>query len=164
MHNHCLNWTPFWISATGFLPRWTVILGAGDARLPWLIGKLPGNKLVPTPEQIYQRVLVEHENHLIEVLVVNRAGAILFWSPSFTASGFRGLLQLTPPTLMRKTGGVLPHLWHTTLVCVPEEVTFKRNGNLRETSLLQVPKQMDRGIKEKAQIFKSQNMVLGNLL
>lgn len=49
---------------------------------------------------------------------------------------------------------------------VPEEVTFRRSGNLRETLLLLVPKQPDGGIKEKdTQILKShQNMILVNLL
>ena len=51
------------------------------------------------------------------------------------------------------------------LVHVPEEVTFRRSENLRETLLLLVPKQLDGNIKEKGQLFESHpDLVLGNLL
>lgn len=59
----------------------------------------------------------------------------------------------------------VPHLWDTTLVRVPEEATFRRSGNLRETLLLLVPKQLDGNIKKKGQLFENHlDLVLGNLL
>lgn len=202
MCNHWLNWTLFWISASVFLPCYTGISDAGETPdcpnrgATWGVF-FQANKLTSSSGQVYQRVLIEHKNHLVEVLILNRVGAILFGSRSSTASEL--LLELT---LMRKTSGDLtcclfsnyiifcalslkgnaavlkilhevsswlrecvPHLRHTTLVHVYEEVTFRRSENLRETLLLLVPKHLDGNIKEKAKTFKSHlNLVQGNLL
>lgn len=129
MHNHWLNWIPFWISTC-----YTVISGTADTRLPWqgsyLKSYLPGNKLVPTPEQIYQTVLVERKKHLVEALVLNIADTILFWSASFTAS--------RDPTdsdkLMELWGNMWDIVTHYPTTCSwrGELRTWGRIENLRE--------------------------------
>lgn len=129
MHDHWLNWIPFWISAAVFLPCWTVISGTGNTRLRWqgsyLKSYLPGNKLVPTSEQIYQRVLVEHENHLVEAL-------ILFYSRRYSilVTKFYSLERLRWLTNWWSREGICDTSWHSTLLHVPEEVNWELEGEL----------------------------------
>lgn len=57
---------------------------------------IPGNKLAPSLGQLCQGVLVEHANHLLGGLVLNKTGTVPFWSLSLTPSVQRAGIRAGP--------------------------------------------------------------------